>query len=144
MADDDVKQIWATFWEPLILNPEHEALPLTTGVVLTAAQWSQVMRELADFKMIIDVVPSVYSHATGGAMSKATYNDVSQITGCIDEHYEQEWLGTLAEALVELEIDHGSVVDEFVSELAKAVGLADEALQEASDATARVAERDRD
>lgn len=103
MSDDidDVEQVWRDFWTPIFDKARDEA----DGSDLMDAEFSraeleQVKRELYDFKQAMDVVPVVYSHATGGALSKITYSDASQITAAIDEHYSEAFKSDAADAIV--------------------------------------------
>lgn len=103
MADEDVEKVWNEFWWPTIAAAAAERQGAGQQILpraLTIEEWDQIKRELFDWHNVINVVPAVYSYATGGRMSKPTYNDVSQITGCIDEHYEEGFNADVAEAIV--------------------------------------------
>ena len=45
----------------------------------------QVMKELADFSYILDQLPKVYVHITGGLLSKAMYK-AEDVISCADDH----------------------------------------------------------
>ncbi len=49
----------------------------------------QIMRELSDFSMIIDNCTKIYSHVTGGNVSKPN-TDVEVVINLADEYYYEE------------------------------------------------------
>ena len=50
--------------------------------------FDQLKKELADFKIVMDEVSSVYDHVTGGKLSKLTTRHQAVIDAA-DEHYQQ-------------------------------------------------------
>jgi hypothetical protein len=74
--DADMERVWRDYWLPLLIKDGDVDL-------------EQVKKELYDYHNVLEVVPSVYSHASGGAMSKPSYNDVQQICAVIDDHYDE-------------------------------------------------------
>ena len=73
MLTKDVEESWNTFWQGIILNEDG------------SINLDQVKCELADFRVLIDNVPMVYDHVTGGQCSKHL-TDVSVVNGLHDDH----------------------------------------------------------
>lgn len=107
-AEGDVEKVWSEFWWPLLVatvterGEDYRHAQFDDGTLtLSGPLLAQIKRELFDLHTISTVVPQVYSHATGGAMSKATYNDVGQITALIDEHYAEIAKEQMIDALLD-------------------------------------------
>jgi cupin superfamily acireductone dioxygenase involved in methionine salvage len=79
MTDYNPEEIYENFWKDIVE---------VDGVL----DMDQLKKELADFHMVIHEVPSVYSHITDGAMSKATYraSDVISVAEEVEEKHIQE------------------------------------------------------
>src|SRR5690349_284618 len=71
---DDVERQWVEFWAPICAP---------NGVL----DVEQVKRELSDYSMLLDYVPRVYDHATGGAVSK-TNTTPTAVCSVIDDHIQ--------------------------------------------------------
>lgn len=72
----DVEKIWNEFWKEIVCNPDG-----TINI-------EQVKKELADFSFVMEQVPAVYEHITGGTLSKIMYHKEVVIAKA-DEHYQQ-------------------------------------------------------
>ena len=70
----DVEKDWE-FWKDIIMKD---------GVI----DIEQLKKELSDFSMILDEVPKVYDHITGGLLSKPTYPADVVITQADDHSNE--------------------------------------------------------
>lgn len=87
-GDDDYKQTYEEYWKPLVetdgkLDPD------------------KVMRELHDYKFILDQVPKVYCHVSGGRISKPnTY--ASEVIAQHDDQRQED----IEEALEEERDSH--------------------------------------
>jgi len=78
--------VYNEFWKELVEKD---------GVV----DMTQVKKELCDFKYMIDQVPLIYEHVTGGTLSKPMYSAKTVIAQA-DDHSQQVY-----EDLIEDEID---------------------------------------
>lgn len=72
----DVEESWNTFWKEIILNKDG------------SVNLDQVKCELADFQNLIDTVPMVYDHVTGGQCSKLLTN-ISVVNRLFDDHVNE-------------------------------------------------------
>lgn len=87
---DEVEKLYRDYWAPIV--EKGGALDI-----------EQVKRELFDFYQMIERVPKVYTHVTGGLISKHL-TDPDAVCGVADDHYEeltQEAIAEDREALVE-------------------------------------------
>lgn len=72
----DYQKIFKDFWEELVCNPDG------------TLNMDAVQRELADYYFMLQEVPKVYDHVTGGAVSKPnTY--AFEVNLVADEHYQK-------------------------------------------------------
>lgn len=71
---EDYVKTYKEFWEEL----------LTEDGVLNM---DQVMRELHDYRLLLDSVPNVYDYVTGGNISKP-FTEPSIVCELADIHYE--------------------------------------------------------
>jgi len=78
----DYEETYESFWK--------EILEDSNGNI----NINQLKRELHDYRMILDSVPKVYCHVTGGIVSKPL-TDPSVVCSLADEHYEESygWIG---------------------------------------------------
>ena len=83
---DEVRAAWDDFWCRLVTRPD--------GTLDEDA----VKSELHDYKVLLDNVPKVYEHITGGRMSKPHY-EASDVIAEAEEHYERERRELFAEEL---------------------------------------------
>jgi len=67
MSQKQVNEAWA-FFKPLVTKRDG-------SINLT-----QLKKELADFKHLLDNVPDVYYHVTGGSFSKVNYDAIVVIS----------------------------------------------------------------
>ncbi|MBC9913173.1 hypothetical protein [Chitinophaga varians] len=58
---NDYNKVFDDFWRDIVCNPDG------------SLNSEQVKKELADFKFVMDQVPKVYCHVTGGVLSKVMY-----------------------------------------------------------------------
>jgi len=72
----DVEKDWDEFWKPLVTKED--------GTV----DMEQVKKELSDYNMILEEVPKVYEHVTGGTLSKPNYPADVVITQA-DDHLNE-------------------------------------------------------
>lgn len=70
----DVENDYQSFWRGIVENPD--------GTLNVA----QVKKELSDFSKLLDYVPQVYSHVTGGTISKVM-TDPKAVCTYADDHY---------------------------------------------------------
>jgi hypothetical protein len=73
---EDFEENWERFWKEIVLK-EDGTLNL-----------DQVMRELSDYSMLLDYVPKVYMHVTGGKLSYPTYPSDTVIS-VADQHLNE-------------------------------------------------------
>ena len=83
---DEVRAAWDDFWCRLVTRPD--------GTLDEDA----VKSELHDYKVLLDNVPKVYEHITGGRMSKPHY-EAADVIAEAEEHYERERRELFAEEL---------------------------------------------
>lgn len=74
--NDKVKEVYDNFWKDIV---EHEG-----DLDLDA-----VKAELYDYKTVLNEVPIVYAHATGGQLSRPEYF-ATDVIAHIEEYYEKE------------------------------------------------------
>ena len=72
VRDADYKANWSNYWTHIVA-PDGEV------------NLDQVQRELSDYGRLLDAVPLVYMHATGGLVSKPL-TDPSAVCSLIDDH----------------------------------------------------------
>ena len=65
--------IWEEFWQPILVKNNQIDL-------------EQLKKELADFSYILEQIPLVYDHITGGLLSKPLYS-ADTVIQAADEHY---------------------------------------------------------
>lgn len=70
-----IQESWE-FWKKIVLHPNGELHEL------------QIRRELHDFYLVMQRVPKVYDHITGGAISKILTDPHVVIDYC-EKHYEE-------------------------------------------------------
>lgn len=63
----------------------------------------QVMRELADYSMVMEYAAKVYCHVTGNKISKPNTLP-NEVMNAADEHYEEMWKGFLSDEFEEVTI----------------------------------------
>jgi len=73
---EDVEKSWNKFWKEIITNED--------GTV----NLDQVKCELHDFEILINNIPEIYMHVTGGKVSKHL-TDADVIKGLFDEHVNE-------------------------------------------------------
>lgn len=79
-VSDDVEKVWREHWQDIVAP---------NGVIDVA----QVKKELSDYAFLLDQVPKVYMHVTGGKLSKTNYTAqtvISESDDYITELVEQE------------------------------------------------------
>jgi hypothetical protein len=76
MTDPEVEATYREFWASIVEHPDG-----TLNV-------DQVKRELHDYRMLLNEVPQVYMHITGGIISKPN-TLASAVIPVADEHYEE-------------------------------------------------------
>ncbi len=152
MSDAEVEAVWREFWAPTLAaamverhggDVEKLTRALAENRLGPITEWQlveQMKRELYDLHTIAEVVPQVYSHATGGRMSKATYNDVAQITGVIDEHYEEQAKARFIDAFLDLEaaLEAGDDTESALQELLEEMGVTLDEVADAGKERARI------
>jgi hypothetical protein len=72
---DDYEATYDEFWRALVENPDG------------TLNLDQVKRELHDYRWMMSQVPEVYSHVTGGILSKPNY-EARSVINVADEHYQ--------------------------------------------------------
>lgn len=70
----EVENTWNEFWKPIVSNPDG------------SINLEQLKKELYDFRQVMNNVPEVYDHITGGTVSKILTKP-SVIKDLADEHY---------------------------------------------------------
>ena len=93
MSARDPERDWIEFWEDICTTD--------TGDLDLA----QIKKELSDFLMVLERVPLVYSHVTGGAISKPN-TDAAAVIEAADEHCEEVMEDNLNEALEAIQKAH--------------------------------------
>lgn len=73
MDESSIESVWEKFWEPL-----------------NGSDIEAIKKELFDFYHVIRNVGEVYSHITGGRISKAN-TLAKDVIGEADAHYERIW-----------------------------------------------------
>ena len=82
----DYQKIYKDLWEDLVCNPDG------------TLNMDAVQRELADYYFMLQEVPKVYDHVTGGAVSKPnTY--AFEVNLVADEHYQKSIEGIIRDDL---------------------------------------------
>jgi hypothetical protein len=71
--DAEVRKVWDEFWAPIVMRGDQLDI-------------EQVMRELYDYHVVLDNVPLVYDHVTGGHLSKPN-TAARHVIEYADEHY---------------------------------------------------------
>ncbi|VVE54173.1 hypothetical protein [Pandoraea terrigena] len=109
--EQDIEKTWVDFWKPLVTN-EDGSLNLDA-----------LKAELSDYATLMDYVPSVYMHATGGRISKQLTHP-SAVCSVIDNYIqdlEQEWLAERAADAVQVggldDLEKGAIQDAIDSVL---------------------------
>jgi hypothetical protein len=80
-VDEDVLESWEHFWRPLIEKNEGGS---------TVIDMYQVMKELHDYRQLMDSASSVYDSCTGGLLSKTNYT-ADVVIGAIEEHFRKSY-----------------------------------------------------
>lgn len=93
------QQVWDDFWAEICLDENGNV------------DMEQVKKELADFRFIIQEVPKVYSHVTGGELSKPMYY-AKGVVEKADEHYKEEMKFFKEE---EMELEREEIVERIES-----------------------------
>lgn len=75
---DDYKQTFADFWKELVCDADGNLI------------LDRVMRELHDYRTLLMNVPKVYSHVTGGKVSKAN-TDADVVIALADDSYQESY-----------------------------------------------------
>lgn len=68
------KEVYNSFWKELVENDD--------GTFNKDA----LMRELSDYKFLLDQIPLIYDHVTGGLLSKVGYH-ADTVISASDEHF---------------------------------------------------------
>lgn len=76
ITENEVENTWNNFWKDIVQNPDG------------SINIEQLKKELSDFSKVMDAVPKVYCHVTGGKVSKIL-TDPDVVCALADEHYEQ-------------------------------------------------------
>jgi len=77
MSDADVEKVWRDFWAPLL---EKDG----------AVDIEAVKRELFDYANLLDEVPRVYMHVSGGMISKPNTH-ASAVISVADDNESERW-----------------------------------------------------
>jgi hypothetical protein len=93
------EKVWNNFWADICLDENGNV------------DMEQVKKELADFRFMIKEVPKVYSHVTGGLLSKPMYHAEGVIEKA-DEYYEEELEFYKEE---EMELEREEIVEKIES-----------------------------
>lgn len=116
MSDANPIHRGAEKWEPEALAVEPEVAEafydMWADIVKPGGQWDhdQVMRELYDYKMLLDNVPKVYDHVTGGRVSKPN-TLASAVQGQADEYLASEIRERVWEAVDEVEAEDLDLIE---------------------------------
>ncbi len=70
------KEVYDSFWKELIENKDG------------TLNKDSVARELSDYKFLMDQIPLVYDHVTGGLLSKTNYH-AHVIISASDEYFSR-------------------------------------------------------
>jgi hypothetical protein len=81
---EDYEKNYADFWKDIVENPDG-----TLNI-------DQVKKELHDFYRAMQEVPKVYSHVTGGQLSKLLY-EARTVIGEAERHYQDEFENTVSD-----------------------------------------------
>lgn len=85
----DSEQLWEDFWEPILTGANGEI------------DKDQLKSELRDFSFIIDQLPRVYEHVTGGHLSNHMYY-AEDVIRAADEHFDEKYNAFLLDELKQL------------------------------------------
>lgn len=86
----DYVQTYDDFWREIVENPDG------------TLNRDQVMRELHDYRTLLEEVPKAYDEVTGGRLSKP--NTAAQhVIAAVDERIETAWKETREHVAVEIE-----------------------------------------
>jgi hypothetical protein len=88
----DYEEDWNDFWRDLVTDEDG-----TINLDL-------VKRELSDFRFVMTEVPKVYSHVTGGALSKPNYY-ASGVISAFDNYLEEVRAWTIEDFLSDYDIE---------------------------------------
>lgn len=72
----DYEETYERFWKDIVENNQGELI------------LDQVKRELHDYSILLENVPKVYDHVTGGVVSKP-HTDASIVCQKCDEYHEE-------------------------------------------------------
>ncbi len=72
----DYKETYNSFWKELVENDDG------------TLNMDSVMKELADYKFLLDQIPLIYDHVTGGLLSKVGYHAHTVISAS-DDHFSR-------------------------------------------------------
>lgn len=86
--NNEVERVWNEFWKDIVTKED--------GTI----DLEQIKKELADFHFIMDQVPEVYCHITGGLLSKLTYKS-STVINRAEEHYKEMYTNMFKEDIFE-------------------------------------------
>ena len=70
----DYNKDWEEFWKEIVTNPDG------------SINLEQLKKELSDFSIVMEEVPKVYTHITGGKLSYITYQ-ANVVTDEADNYY---------------------------------------------------------
>lgn len=105
MDKRNCEQDWCEFWRSLVTKPDG------------SIDLEQIKKELSDYKILLDNVPIVYSHITGGILSYPTY-DAKTVIQCTEEYYNESIVGIIKDDFLEF-ISDGNVTKEELIEFIK-------------------------
>jgi hypothetical protein len=100
----DYEEVYNRFWKEVVENEDG------------TLNKDQVMRELSDYFFVLDNVPKVYSHVTGGLLSKPNY-EAGTVIAAADEQFEKDVLIRIADDGMIDEYDMEDLIDEVKKDL---------------------------
>lgn len=86
MVDEEERnRIWVEFWLPILRGKDGQP------------NLEAIKNELADYYFMLQEVPKVYSHVTGGRFSNPDCKSET-INAASDDHYEERFMKYLLES----------------------------------------------
>jgi hypothetical protein len=76
MVDENVQKVWDEFWADLLTQEDG------------SMDYDQLKKELSDYHMLLENMPSILMEATGGRVSKPN-TDRSVVIGLIQEYQQR-------------------------------------------------------
>jgi hypothetical protein len=76
-VDSQVQKTWDDFWKEIVCSPDG-----TINI-------DQVKKELSDFSFLLEQIPAVYMHITGGKMSKVMYR-AEDVIKLADNYFNEQ------------------------------------------------------